>query len=55
MIDGVHALADGVGQLEVAQDGGQQHVHVLLGKPENLSNRQKTGHPKSGFIWYRTI
>ena len=43
MIDGVHALADGVGQLELAQDGGQQHVHVLLGKPENLnlSNRQK--------------
>ena len=35
MVDGVHALADGVGQLELAQDGRQQDVHVLLGESEN--------------------
>ena len=34
VVDGVHAFADGVAQLELAQDGRDQDVHVLLGESE---------------------
>ena len=35
VVDLVHALADGVLEAVAAEDGGQQHVQVLLGESVN--------------------